>query len=86
MDIHEYTFSHETTKDSYDEVDSVDGIWKNNVVELCGTLGDGPKFSHMSKERKYYIFPLEIQRLSGAVDIVNITAAEELLSGIEVHG
>jgi hypothetical protein len=63
---------------------SVDGIWKNNVVELCGVLGNRPKFSHMSKDRKYYLFPLEIQRLSGTVDTVNITAAQELLSGIEV--
>ncbi len=62
----------------------MDGIWKNNIVELCGTLGDKPKFSHTSKEKKYYLFPLEIQRLSGAVDTVNITVAQELLSGLEV--
>jgi hypothetical protein len=82
-----------TTKDSLEEVRrrfageweaSMDGIWKNNVVELCGTLGDKPKFSHMSKERMYSTFPLEIQRLSGAVDTVIVTAAQELLSGLAV--
>jgi primosomal replication protein N len=82
-----------TTKDSLEEVRrrfageweaSIEGIWKNNVDELCGTLGDKPKFSHMSKERMYSTFPLEIQRLSGAVDTVIVTAAQELLSGLAV--
>lgn len=62
----------------------MDGFWKNNSVELCGTLGDGPKYSHTSKDREYYVFPLDIQRLSGTVDTVNITADRELLSALEL--
>ena len=67
-----------------EEVESVDGIWQNNVVELCGKLGNGPKFSHMSKDREYYVFPLEVERLSGAVDTVNVTATREMLSAVQV--
>lgn len=62
----------------------MDGSWKNNIVELCGTLGDAPRYSHTGKEREYYVFPLEIQRLSGTVDSVNITVGRELLSGLEI--
>lgn len=54
-------------------------IWKNNIAELCGTLAQAPKLSHISRDEKYYVFPLEIGRLSGTIDRVNITASEQLL-------
>lgn len=59
--------------------------WINNSVELCGTLGGKPEFSHMSREEAYYLFPLEIERLSGAVDRVNVLARESLLQALPVQ-
>jgi len=56
----------------------------NNVVELCGTATEKPKFSHIGGGENYYTFPLEIERLSGYVDRVNIIAREGLLENLEV--
>ena len=62
----------------------MDVSWKNNVVELIGTLGGVPKYSHTSKDREYYVFQLDIQRLSGTVDSINITSGRELLSWLVI--
>lgn len=53
--------------------------WLNNSVELTGTLGGRPVFSHQSRDEAYYVFPLEISRLSGAVDTIPILARHDLL-------
>lgn len=58
----------------------------NNVVELCGTTAGRPEFSHIGGGENYYTFPLEIERLSGYVDRVNIIAREDLLENLEVDG
>jgi len=57
----------------------------NNFVELCGTVGEMPKFSHIGGGENYCIFPLDIERLSGAVDRVNIIAREDILNDREVY-
>ncbi|MCL2567919.1 MAG: single-stranded DNA-binding protein [Oscillospiraceae bacterium] len=56
----------------------------NNVTELTGVLGGCPRFSHVSREERYYTFPLEVQRLSGAVDTLNIMARQDLLEQVEL--
>ena len=56
----------------------------NNLVELTGTLGGRPILSHVSRDEKYYVFPLEVRRLSGAVDTLNIMARQELLCQTEL--
>ena len=56
----------------------------NNYVELCGTLADKPKFSHMGGSDNYYSFPLDIERLSGFVDTINIIVREDMLEQLEV--
>ena len=56
----------------------------NNHVELTGTLGGRPALSHVSREEMYYVFPLEVRRLSGAVDTLNIMARRELLEQVEL--
>jgi len=58
----------------------------NNIVELCGTTAEKPKFSHVGGGENYYIFPLKIERLSGAIDRVNIIAREDSLEDLEVDG
>ena len=40
----------------------------NNVIELCGSIADKPRFSHMGGNDNYFTFPLDIERLSGYVD------------------
>jgi len=55
-----------------------------NRVELCGILADAPFFSHGSRGERFYQFPLETVRLSGAVDRINVVAREELLQSLEV--
>ncbi len=56
----------------------------NNYVELCGTLADKPKFSHVGGSDNYYSFPLDIERLSGFVDTINIIVREDMLEQLEV--
>ena len=62
----------------------MDEKWINNSVELCGVLGRPPIFSHMSRDESYYVFPLEVGRLSGAIDSINIMAKKELLDQVEL--
>lgn len=52
-----------------------------NRVELCGTVLDDPGFSHESRGIRFYSFPLQTRRLSGAADRINIIAREGLLAG-----
>ena len=63
----------------------LDEKWTNNFVELTGTLGGRPTPSHVSREETYYVFPLEVRRLSGVVDTLNIMARQELLSQVELR-
>lgn len=59
--------------------------WPNNNVELCGTLGGRPQFSHKGRNEKYYIFPLEIERLSETVDIINVVVRESILCSVTLE-
>lgn len=56
-----------------------------NRVELCGTVAEKPSFSHVSRDVRFYTFPLEVSRLSGNVDRLNIIAREELLQELEIE-
>lgn len=57
---------------------------KNNSVTVCGALMGKPEFSHIGRDGEYYGFPLGIERLSGAMDMINIIARKELLEATEV--
>ena len=59
--------------------------WSNNCVLLCGTLGGKPVYSHSSRDEKYFMFPLNVDRLSGAVDIINIVAREEIMCSVDIE-
>lgn len=56
-----------------------------NTVELRGALAGKPIFSHNSKETEFYTFPLEIVRLSGNADVINIIADKKLLEASEIE-
>ena len=55
-----------------------------NAVKLRGTLAGRPVFSHNSKSEEFYTFPLEIVRLSGNADIINIVISRKLLDTTEI--
>ncbi len=51
-----------------------------NIFTLSGRVCQAPEFSHESHSNAFYIFPLEICRLSGVCDKLNILIREDLLS------
>ena len=63
----------------------MDIITSNNHAQLCGTLAGRPVLSHQSRAQRFYTFPLEVQRLSGVQDRINIVVREELLASLELH-
>lgn len=50
-----------------------------NHITLCGVLHTLPAFSHQNHERNFYRFTLAVERLSGAQDLLNVIAAEDVL-------
>lgn len=56
---------------------------KNQGV-LVGRVVGGARVSHMNHGVTYYVFPLEVDRLSGTADVLNVVAARELLEGCPV--
>lgn len=57
-----------------------------NTTRLCGCVEEKAHFSHISRNRKFYVFPLRVARLSGAEDVINVVCDEEKLSAIEPDG
>ena len=57
----------------------MDEMQTNNRVILCGTPLSSPVFSHASRLEPFYTFPLEVARLSGTVDTINVLLRKELL-------
>lgn len=52
---------------------------ENNEVRLCGVLGGAPVWSHSLRGQRFFRFPLEVRRLSGNVDTLNILVRQEQL-------
>lgn len=57
-----------------------------NITRLCGSVDGRPSFSHFSRSRRFYVFPLRVPRLSGAEDVINIICDEEKLCALELDG
>ena len=55
-----------------------------NFAQLTGVIAAPPVFSHASRGETFYTFPMEIARLSGATDTVNIIVRDELIRGLEL--
>jgi single-strand DNA-binding protein len=51
-----------------------------NYAMLRGVLAGAPVFSHESRFERFFTFPVETARLSGAVDTLNVVARESLLA------
>lgn len=69
----------------------MDMTYENNSVLLCGNMADKPRYSHSSRGQDFLSFPLEIPRLSGNYDILNILVRPKQLeeanaeSGDKLH-
>ena len=57
-----------------------------NSVTLCGSVAEAPAFSHVGGGENYMTFPMEIERLSGALDRINIVAREADLESLPADG
>lgn len=56
----------------------------NDKAVLAGTAAGDPEKSHTVKDGEYYRFPLDIERLSGVIDRVNVIARAETLEACPV--
>ncbi len=52
----------------------------NNHAEVIGIVSDEPKISHEIYGEKFYVFTLEIPRLSGTSDNVRVMVSDRLLT------
>jgi len=57
-----------------------------NQILLRGTLSQLPQFSHENHGKRFYSFPLEVERLSGTVDILPILMPEQVLWEMDLSG
>ena len=59
---------------------------ENNYLTLVGKITSDKKLSHEIYGESFYIFNLEVQRLSGNADIIPITISERLITnfGLEI--
>ena len=55
-----------------------------NTARLCGVIAAAPAFSHSGRGECFYTFPLEVARLSGATDKINIIVRDELMEIIQL--
>lgn len=56
----------------------------NNYLILVGKVANEKKFSHEVYGERFYLFNIEVPRLSGVSDIIPITISERLLSGTDI--
>ena len=57
-----------------------------NQVRLRGSLLALPQFSHENHGKSFFRFTLEVERLSGAVDLLPVVAEERLLNSMDLSG
>lgn len=57
-----------------------------NHITLRGSLSQLPVFSHENHERRFCRFTLEVPRLSGAIDVLPVIAAESIINALDPCG
>lgn len=62
----------------------MDEVRSNNFCSLRGSLAAIPRYSHSARGEDFYSFPLEVCRLSGVYDTINVIARGALLDALEV--
>ena len=59
---------------------------ENKVTNFCllrGAVTEAPRFSHEARGERFYQFPLEVCRLSGATDTINVVVRQDLAASVE---
>lgn len=56
---------------------------ENNYTRLCGVMAGSPVYSHSGRGEQFYTFPLEVRRLSGNTDTLNIIVRRGQLELLE---
>jgi primosomal replication protein N len=59
-------------------------VKSSNYAMLRGILLEAPSFSHESRGEKFYQFPMQVCRLSGTADTVNVIIRQELAQSVEI--
>lgn len=57
-----------------------------NRITLRGVLAQLPRFSHENHGKRFYTFPLEVERLSGAMDTLPVLLPEHVLCEMDLTG
>lgn len=52
----------------------------NNLAVICGKIINNPTFSHEVYGEKFYMFTMQVMRLSEASDYINVLISERLFS------
>ena len=62
----------------------MDNLMLNNKIYLEGKVVSDLVFSHEMYGEGFYIFSLEVPRLSDTKDVLSVTISERLLTGMEL--
>lgn len=57
-----------------------------NQIQVRGCLDELPKLSHENHGKSFYRFILQVERLSGTVDLLPVIAPLELLNALDLSG
>ncbi len=63
----------------------VTNLLENNHLVLVGKVTSDKTYSHEIYGEKFYIFDLEVPRLSKAIDVIPITVSERLLTNLSLE-
>ena len=63
----------------------VTNLLENNHLILVGNVSSDKKLSHEIYGEKFYMFDLDVPRLSKAIDTIPITVSERLLTSIDLE-
>ena len=63
----------------------VTSLLENNHLVLVGKVTSDKRYSHEIYGEKFYIFDLEVPRLSQVVDVIPITVSERLLTSLDLQ-
>ena len=61
-------------------------VASRNQITLRGSLLELPELSHENHGKRFFRFYLEVQRLSGAVDILPVIVEESILNTVDLSG
>lgn len=59
-------------------------ILEHNTIEVLGKVVSTPVLSHTVYEESFYVFDLEVDRLSDSVDVLPVLISEKLMADVAV--